>query len=311
MVSSYLHLQEVLNMDGEDTKQSNAEVAEGVTLGENEQLMTSTPQLHGTNSTVAPSGLDSSSSITTTSEGSLSGSSNSQPETPSVNVAIDDDKKRPESCPSQGALESSSLDSSIVKETFQPVADKLAALPVQRSNEGLSSLVSYSSSSAEASASEDNAQDDLDENSLPELPESYKETQQEDPKTETEPIVEETKPLKEFEEPMEVEAQEAPEAPEVPEIQETDSVPVVLPEVQQATEAEEKETSELEALAEEIQGSESPEEQAAIEEKENSPIPELPDEPESMVVEEDKSSELSGVTQDTKGMLHFLILKKI
>lgn len=307
MVSSYLHLQEVLNMDGEDTKQLNAEVAEGVTLGENEQLMTSTPQLHGTNSIVAPSGLDSSSSITTTSEGSLSGSSNSQPETPSVNVAIDDDKKRPESCPSQGALESSSLDSSIVKETFQPVADKLAALPVQRSNEGLSSLVSYSSSSAEASASEDNAQDDLDENSLPELPESYKETQQEDPKTETEPIVEETKPLKEFEEPMEV---EAPEAPEVPEIQETDSVPVVLPEVQQATEAEEKETSELEALAEEIQGSESPEEQAAIEEKENSPIPELPDEPESMVVEEDKSSELSGVTQDTKGMLHFLILKK-
>ncbi|XP_063590498.1 supporter of activation of yellow protein-like [Penaeus indicus] len=280
-------------MDGEDTKQLNAEVPEGVNLGNNEQLTTSTPQLHGTDNIVAPPGLDSSSSTTTTSDGSFSGSSNSQPEMPSVNVAIDDDKKRPESCPPQGSMDSS------IKETFQPVADKLAALPIQRSNEGLSSLVSYSSSSAEASASEDNAQEDLDENSLPELPESYKETQQEDPKTETEPIVEETKPVKELEEPMEV---EPPEAPEVPEIQETDSVPIA-PEVQQATEAEEKETSELEALAEEIRSQESPEEQAAIEEKENSPIPELPDEPESMELEEDKSSELSEVIQDTKAQI--------
>ncbi|XP_047471830.1 transcription initiation factor TFIID subunit 3-like isoform X2 [Penaeus chinensis] len=279
-------------MDGEDTKQLHAEVAEGVNLGENEQLTTRTPQLHGTDNIVPPSGLDSSSSTTTTSEGSFSGSWNSQPEMPSVNVAIDDDKKGPESCPPQGTLVSSSIDSSI-KETFQPVADKLAALPIQRSNEGLSSLVSYSSSSAEASASEDNAQEDLDENSLPELPESYKETQQEDPKTETEPIVEETKPVKELEEPMEV------EPPEVPEIQETDSVPIALPEVQEATEAEEEETSELEALAAEIQRQE---EQAAIE-KESSLIPELPDEPESMEVGEDKTSELSEVTQETKAQL--------
>lgn len=305
-------------MDGEDTKHLNTEVAEGVNLGENEQLVNSTPQLHGTDNNAAPSGLDSSSSATTTSEGSFSGSSNSQPETPSMNMATEDDKKRPESCPPQGALVSSSMDSSIVKETFQPVADKLAALPIQRSNEGLSSLVSYSSSSAEASASEDNAQDDLDENSLPELPESYKETQQEDPKTETEPVVEETNPVTELEEPMEVEAPEtpeatvatvvaetleAPEAPGVPEIQETDSVPVTLPEVLQATEAKEKETCEVEALPEEIQGPESPKEQAAIEEKENSATPELPDEPESMEVEEDKSSELSEATPDTKAQL--------
>lgn len=289
-------------MDGEDSRQINAEAALGDNFGQKQQT-TSTPQLQGSVNVVAPSGLDSMSSATTTSQGSFSGSSNSQPETPPVNVDTDVDKKRIESGPPQGTLVSSNIDSSMVKETFQPVVDKLAALPIQRSNEGLSSLVSYSSSSAEASASEDNAQDDLDENSLPGLPESFKETQQEAPKaeTESESVVEETKIEKEREEPVKVEA---------PVVQETDPVPTAVPEVQPIEESVEKETPEVETTADETQEPESPEEQAAIEEKENSPIPELPDEPESMEVEEepesmeveeDKSSEMSEVTQDTKG----------
>ncbi|XP_042861220.1 uncharacterized protein LOC122246614 isoform X2 [Penaeus japonicus] len=288
-------------MDGEDSRQINAEAALGDNFGQKQQT-TSTPQLQGSVNVVAPSGLDSMSSATTTSQGSFSGSSNSQPETPPVNVDTDVDKKRIESGPPQGTLVSSNIDSSMVKETFQPVVDKLAALPIQRSNEGLSSLVSYSSSSAEASASEDNAQDDLDENSLPGLPESFKETQQEAPKaeTESESVVEETKIEKEREEPVKVEA---------PVVQETDPVPTAVPEVQPIEESVEKETPEVETTADETQEPESPEEQAAIEEKENSPIPELPDEPESMEVEEepesmeveeDKSSEMSEVTQDTK-----------